>query len=253
MDCFVASLLAMTYDSAFSRRGVRPSFAGNFVPREKREQGMPGARCTRGLVCKMHEKNAHEHTGSAEAIRHSLRNGSTAYGALSPEYRAFLPPSSREYGLVRPVGLATPPRDLTPTSEASGPHAFAVRSNPSSPKGSTGNGAVRPARRKSLTRNSPCDSMRADAAASTASPPAFVTIAIRPSCREKTGQACKGDLPDVLSEILPDGLICRRHGAEGQRREFGPCPLCYWATPNQRSCMVFGPTRYHFLLLACVA
>jgi hypothetical protein len=27
---------------------------------------------------------AHEHTGSAEAIRHSLRNGFTAYGALSP-------------------------------------------------------------------------------------------------------------------------------------------------------------------------
>ncbi|SHI12285.1 hypothetical protein SAMN05443248_8419 [Bradyrhizobium erythrophlei] len=24
---------------------------------------MPGARCTRGLVCKMHKENAHEHTG----------------------------------------------------------------------------------------------------------------------------------------------------------------------------------------------
>jgi hypothetical protein len=30
------------------------------------------------------KKCAHEHTGSAEAIRHSLRNGFTAYGALSP-------------------------------------------------------------------------------------------------------------------------------------------------------------------------
>ena len=45
---------------------------------------MPGARCTRGLVCKIVQKNAHEHTGSAEAIRHSLRNGFTAYIALSP-------------------------------------------------------------------------------------------------------------------------------------------------------------------------
>ena len=45
---------------------------------------MPGARCTRGLVCKMVRRNAHEHTGSAEALRHSLRNGLTAYGALSP-------------------------------------------------------------------------------------------------------------------------------------------------------------------------
>jgi hypothetical protein len=36
---------------------------------------MPGARCTRGLVCKIVQRNAHEHTGSAEAIRHSLRKG----------------------------------------------------------------------------------------------------------------------------------------------------------------------------------
>jgi hypothetical protein len=28
---------------------------------------MPGARCTRGLVCKGVEEGAHEHTGSAEA------------------------------------------------------------------------------------------------------------------------------------------------------------------------------------------
>src|SRR6266446_8228523 len=28
---------------------------------------MPGARCTRGLVCKSVQKGAHEHTGSAEA------------------------------------------------------------------------------------------------------------------------------------------------------------------------------------------
>jgi hypothetical protein len=28
--------------------------------------------------------SAHEHTGSAEALRHSLRNGFTAYDALSP-------------------------------------------------------------------------------------------------------------------------------------------------------------------------
>jgi hypothetical protein len=30
------------------------------------------------------KKNAHEHTGSAEALRHSLRNGFTAYFVLSP-------------------------------------------------------------------------------------------------------------------------------------------------------------------------
>jgi len=30
------------------------------------------------------QKNAHEHTGSAEAVRPSLRNGFTAYFVLSP-------------------------------------------------------------------------------------------------------------------------------------------------------------------------
>ena len=45
---------------------------------------MPGARCTRGLVRKSVQRNAHEHTGSAEAIRPSLRNGFTAYAVLSP-------------------------------------------------------------------------------------------------------------------------------------------------------------------------
>jgi hypothetical protein len=44
---------------------------------------MPGARCTRGLVCKIVRRNAHEHTGSAETLRHSPRNGFTAYSALS--------------------------------------------------------------------------------------------------------------------------------------------------------------------------
>jgi hypothetical protein len=39
----------------------------------------PAVPCAKGR-----KENAHEHTGSAEAIRHSLRNGFTAYIALSP-------------------------------------------------------------------------------------------------------------------------------------------------------------------------
>ena len=62
---------------------------------------------------------------------------------------------------------------------------------------------VRPARRTSLTSFArPAITLRADAAASTASHPAFVTIAIRPSCRERTGQAGRADLPDGESEIF---------------------------------------------------
>jgi hypothetical protein len=73
-----------------------------------------------------------------------------------------------------------------------GPHGFAVRSN-----------VVRLARRLITHRQAcPAIALRADAAASTASHPAFVTIAIRPSCRERTGRAGRTDLPDGESEIF---------------------------------------------------
>ena len=105
---------------------------------------MPDARCTRGLACKIVQKNAHEHTGSAEAIRHSLRNGFTAYSALSPVI-----------GFLATV-IGGTYRQLDASTEASGPHVFAVRFQYRSSK-------IPPA--------------------STASHPASVTIACRPSCR----------------------------------------------------------------------
>jgi len=72
------------YVAAFSRR-IASEVCSYFRDLSKqRAQGRPGARCTRGLVCKLHIKNAHEHTGSAEAVRPSLRNGFTAYTVLSP-------------------------------------------------------------------------------------------------------------------------------------------------------------------------
>ena len=45
---------------------------------------MPDARCTRDLVSKVHKKMRPRAYRAAENIRHSLRNGSTAYNALSP-------------------------------------------------------------------------------------------------------------------------------------------------------------------------
>ena len=77
---------------------------------------MPGARCTRGLVCKLHRKCAHEYTGSAEAIRHSLRNGFTVSFVLSPVI-----------GFLVTVAGAVVCTDLNASVEASGPHDFAVR------------------------------------------------------------------------------------------------------------------------------
>src|ERR1700704_340019 len=42
-----------------ARGAMHPRFAGNLVPRKRREQGMPGARCTRGLACKDAQKETH--------------------------------------------------------------------------------------------------------------------------------------------------------------------------------------------------
>ena len=92
------------YTSTFSRRETPEACVS--CPSNWREQGMPDARCTRGLACKRQKENAHEHTGSAEALRHSLRNGFTAYFALSPENRALLSPSPHGIWHPRPVGLA---------------------------------------------------------------------------------------------------------------------------------------------------
>jgi hypothetical protein len=61
-------------------------------------------------------KNAHEHTGSAEAVRPSLRNGFTAYIVLSPARPGLFVtviPKKREL-------LA----NLTPATGASGPHVY---------------------------------------------------------------------------------------------------------------------------------
>ena len=99
-----------------SRDTPCPSFAKSSAPK-KRAQGRPGARCTRGLACKGREEDAHEHTGSAEAVRPSLRNGFTAYFALSPVI-GFL-------ATVAPEKLAS--QELDASVEASGPHDFAVR------------------------------------------------------------------------------------------------------------------------------
>src|SRR6266404_9730882 len=74
--------------------------------KKKRAQEMPGARCTRGLVCKIVRKNAHEHTGSAEALRHSLRDGFTAYIELSPATNSSCHRHWRMSGFhENPVGL----------------------------------------------------------------------------------------------------------------------------------------------------
>src|SRR5258705_2386429 len=53
-------------------------------PLKQRAQGMPDARCTRGLACELCKQSCTRAYRAAENIRHSLRNGFTAYIELSP-------------------------------------------------------------------------------------------------------------------------------------------------------------------------
>src|ERR1700738_3676718 len=183
------------------------------VPR-KREQGMPDARCTRGLACKTGNENAHEHTGSAEAIRHSLRNGFTDYNALS----------RRRIRLVTVVGeLAASPRPVGPACLRQLDTSNGCRNHTTSPYASAPFVCAPFDRSRVWLNPKPALQFTCapDAAASTASRPASLTIRIRPSVGRdgevyipESGQRKEGYFLTGAGHAncagrtdLPDGLI----------------------------------------------
>ena len=93
-------------------------FCSEFPPspirgrRESRVRAAPAVSCANDA-----QKNAHEHTGPAEAIRLSLRNGLQLI-TRSPRRPGFL-------ATVIPEKPAS--QELDASVGASGPHAFAVR------------------------------------------------------------------------------------------------------------------------------
>jgi hypothetical protein len=122
------------------------------------------------------------------------RNGFNGFLRALPGDRACLSPSSNEYGFVCPVGPTWPPLDLTPASRR--------QDHTTSPSAATS--FVSP----------PCDRSQAhlhgpalrsrhtpNAAASTASHPASVTIAIRPSVG-RDGNGYSFDLGEAGTEIF---------------------------------------------------
>src|SRR5665647_960604 len=94
MDCFAALAMTAGYSFAISPHVSREVWSARSALMSQRAQGKPGARCTRGLACKIVQRSAHEHTGSAEAVRPSLRNGFNGFLRTLPGDRAFLSPSS---------------------------------------------------------------------------------------------------------------------------------------------------------------
>jgi hypothetical protein len=140
-----------------SRGAFRPRFSKFACPSFKPEgaQGMPGARCTRGLVCQACAKKAH--TSIQGSGGSPTSPAQWLYGLLRalPGERAFLPPSSANNS----ANLAPASRRQDHTTS---PYALAFSSG---------------------AKNTP------DAKASTASrAPRVVTIMIRPSCGRETGE-----------------------------------------------------------------
>src|SRR5260370_40619163 len=112
MDCFVASLLAMTVFQLQTQLRVLAARCARAVDqsppergrRECRVRAAPAVSCARCT-----KENAHEHTGSAETLRHSPRNGFTAYAALSPATNSSCHRHRRIDDLSNPVGFAKSP------------------------------------------------------------------------------------------------------------------------------------------------
>jgi hypothetical protein len=100
-----------------SRGAFRPGFANRFAQtrgrRECRVLAAPAVSCVRDGG-----RGAHEHTGTAGALRHSPRNGFTAYAELSPETNSFCLRHRRIDGVGKPGRASYASADLTPATGA---------------------------------------------------------------------------------------------------------------------------------------
>ena len=120
MDCFASLAMTAIHMGSHSRGAIRPRFEFSLAllkyrgRREDRVRAAPAVSCARCT-----KRCAHEHTGSAEASRLSLRDGFTAYSALS-----------LVTGFLATIALRALPQNLTPASgrrnHTSSPYAQAA-------------------------------------------------------------------------------------------------------------------------------
>ena len=115
---------------SFSRRDP-PEVCTSLSLIEKREQGMPGARCTRGLVCKFVRRKR------TRAYRFSGGNPTFPaqwfYGLLRAppgDQDLFVTVAPRMMAGLTPGWAGFASARLDANHEASGPHDFAVREPP---------------------------------------------------------------------------------------------------------------------------
>ena len=118
-----------------------------------------------------------------------------------PGVSGFHAPVASRKPALRPGWAFVPPQNLTPTTEASGPHDFAVRFGTARQHVLEITHGVYP----------PCNPVPRTMPPRPPHPiPAFGDDGQRPFLRGQDGMSRTGVLPFGKSEILPDGLICRR-------------------------------------------
>ena len=176
MDCFVASLLAMTVDAVLRSRGaMRPKFFKTFSPkrgsRECRVHAAPAVSCANSAQ-KTHTsiQVQSEHSGIPCAMALRLM-------PCSPWRR--IPLASIAAGLMaRPIRLDRFRHRQLDTSHGCQNHTVLPYASASYVLRDVSRSRVAP----------PCSHLPRRRLASTASRLAFVTIAIRPSCRDGTAR-----------------------------------------------------------------
>ena len=160
-----------------SRGAFRPGFANRFAQRrgrrERRVLAAPAVSRARDGG-----RGAHEHTGTVGASRHSLRNGFTAYAALSPETNSSCLRHRRIDGVCAPGRARNASADLTPATGARTTRFCRTLQHRSSAAPPIAHGP-KPALR-SNQRSGRCRVHRIPC-------PTSVTIAIRPSWWAGTG------------------------------------------------------------------
>src|SRR5882724_11806096 len=149
----------MIADTSLRSRGTKCPSCWNEPPsNQKRAQGMPDARCTRSRLCS--KKHRRQQLQVHRNNRHSLRNGFNGFLRALLGDHAWLPPSSADRSAH--LTPASERQDHTPSPSASAPFV-----------------------RVPVITHEPKPALRSlctpDTAASTASRPASVTIASRPS------------------------------------------------------------------------
>ena len=112
---------------------MRPRFA--FISRPK--EGVGNAGCPlhpRSRVHLVAVERTRVTTSTPESPGIPSRNGFNGFLRALPGDRACLTPSSADMACLKPGRARHASANLTPTTEASGPHDFAVRSNISRPR-----------------------------------------------------------------------------------------------------------------------